>query len=76
MTELNTAVETPEAHVEILPDTTEPTVSMTQAQLDSLIRSKMGLAGRQAREDAERLRVENERLKEVVSGKGSEDRSS
>ena len=63
----------PETPVTILGDTTDKVVTMSQSKLDELIRSRMGAAGRQAREDAEKLRIENERLKEVVSGKGSEE---
>lgn len=60
--------------VEVLANTTEPkTVSLTQERLDAIIKERMGAAGKAAREEAERLKVENQRLKEVAAGQGSAD---
>jgi hypothetical protein len=62
--------------IEILPNTTEPEVEFSPAQqikLDSILKKAMGRAGADARAEAERLRVENERLKQVAAGQGSAD---
>jgi len=59
--------------VEVLPNTTEETVTMSKDALNKLITSRMGKAGADARAEAAAFKVENDRLKAVVAGKGSED---
>jgi hypothetical protein len=59
--------------VEVLPDTTEKTVSLTQERLDAIIKERMGAAGKAAKEEAAALKLENQRLKEVAAGQGSTD---
>jgi hypothetical protein len=59
--------------VEVLPNTTDETVTMSKDALNKLITSKMGKAGADARAEAEKLRLENQRLKEVAAGQGSQD---
>ncbi len=61
--------------VTVLPDTTEK-VEFTPAQqavFDAALKRGMGRAGADARQEAERLRTENQRLKEVAAGQGSAD---
>ena len=70
--------EIPETEVEVpaveVMHTTEPeTVTMTKDALNKLIVSRLGKAGQTARAEAERLRTENTRLKEVAAGQGSAD---
>src|SRR5689334_8910020 len=69
--------DTPEVFVTVLPDNPpEEEVVFSPAQqqkLDAILKKAMGRAGSDARAEAERLRIENERLKEVAAGKGSDD---
>jgi hypothetical protein len=78
MTEPNTELpitpaSTPE--VTVLPDTTKPAPFTAEQQkiFDNAIREAQSRAAKTLREDKERLERENQQLKEVVSGKGSED---
>src|SRR6266446_1515701 len=59
--------------VEVLPNTTDETVTMSKDALNKLITSRMGKAGADARAEAAAFKLENDRLKAVVAGKGSED---
>jgi len=64
-----------EPFVTVLPDEPAP-VEFTPAQqekLDEILKKAMGRAGKDARAETERLRIENERLKQVAAGKGSAD---
>jgi Spy/CpxP family protein refolding chaperone len=63
--------ENEEVAVTVLPNTTEEEVTFTPAQqqkLDAILKNAMGRAGSDARAEAERLRVENERLKAQAIG--------
>jgi hypothetical protein len=79
MTE-NTEVEIPTPSpdgVTVLENTTvEKPAPLTAAQqkvFDAAVKEAMGRAGKLARQEAEQLRVENQRLKDAVSGTGSAD---
>ncbi len=61
-------VEVPTPFIEILPNTTEETVTMSKKALNELIVSRMGRAGSEARERAAELEKENTRLKEIAAG--------
>ena len=59
----------------ILPDTTTK-VEFSEAQqqvFDAALKRAMGRAGADSRAEAEKLRLENQRLKEVAAGQGSAD---
>jgi hypothetical protein len=66
--------EVPEVPPTILPDTTEPVVfdSRQQALFDRKLKESHGRIAKEARAEAERLRVENEHLREVASGNGAD----
>src|SRR6266481_1389153 len=60
----------------ILPDTTTTKVEFSEAQqqvFDAALKRAMGRAGADSRAEADRLRLENTRLKEVAAGQGSAD---